>query len=291
MPLTTPDIKASNAITSFGTISLNSNLAPQPPPPPPLPPSTIPPPPPLPINLHSTSSNLNQSLLPFNTTESISEFNLDSSTSKASSNFEPTKFPHLEVPKPKSKMKSFNWIKVPFFKVVQSRKPNIWSIVATNSQSIKIQVDFETLEGLFCQPNNVPISLPNSCPGSPSLNRKVTLTLDNSTTCNSLEKIHVKKLSGEYNLSNINETNLNLLDGKKSLNVNIFLKQYRGSTDELLNLIKNGDHEKIGAERLRNLLKLIPEKSEAEMLNAHKHDINKMPIAEKFLAKLVQISK
>lgn len=55
---------------------------------------------------------------------------------------------------------------------------------------------------------------------------------------------------------------INLLDGKRSLNVNIFLKQFRMSHEEIVRLLQDGASDKFGAERLRGLLKQLPSQDE-----------------------------
>uniref|UniRef100_A0A8W7P0I2 FH2 domain-containing protein n=1 Tax=Anopheles coluzzii TaxID=1518534 RepID=A0A8W7P0I2_ANOCL len=57
----------------------------------------------------------------------------------------------------------------------------------------------------------------------------------------------------------------------------------------LAQLIRNGEHEDIGAEKLRGLLKLLPEVDELEMLRAFDGDNNRLGNAEKFLLQLVQV--
>jgi len=49
---------------------------------------------------------------------------------------------------------------------------------------------------------------------------------------------------------------------KRSMNVNIFLKQFKMANEEIVELIKNGDDAKIGAERLKGFVKILPEKDE-----------------------------
>lgn len=111
-----------------------------------------------------------------------------------------------------------------------------------------------------------------------------------------------------------------LLDGKRSLNVNIFLKQFRrfetesnisienprdlirlthfllpsldsSSNDNIIQLIKEGCHDDIGAEKLRGLLKILPEVDELEMLKSFDGDKSKLGNAEKFFLQLVQVPK
>lgn len=82
-----------------------------------------------------------------------------------------------------------------------------------------------------------------------------------------------------------------LLDGKRSLNVNIFLKQFRTANEEIIQLIRNGDHDDIGAEKLRGLLKILPEVDELDMLKTFDGEKQRLGNAEKFLMQLVQVSK
>jgi len=57
---------------------------------------------------------------------------------------------------------------------------------------------------------------------------------------------------------------INLLDMKRSMNVNIFLKQFKMSNEQIVELIKQGDDQKIGAEKLKGLLKTLPEKDDVK---------------------------
>lgn len=82
-----------------------------------------------------------------------------------------------------------------------------------------------------------------------------------------------------------------MLDGKRSLNVNIFLKQFRSSNEDIIQLIKDGGHDDIGAEKLRGLLKILPEIDELEMLKSFDGDKSKLGNAEKFLMQLISVPK
>ncbi len=55
---------------------------------------------------------------------------------------------------------------------------------------------------------------------------------------------------------------INLLDMKRSMNVNIFLKQFRLPNADIVQLVREGKAEEINAERLRGLLKIMPERDE-----------------------------
>ena len=60
---------------------------------------------------------------------------------------------------------------------------------------------------------------------------------------------------------------MNLLDSKRSLNVNIFLKQFRMPHEEIVAHIARSESEKIGAEKLKGLVKLLPEADEVNFTN------------------------
>ena len=54
-------------------------------------------------------------------------------------------------------------------------------------------------------------------------------------------------------------------------------------------MIRNGEHGDIGAEKLRGLLKLVPEQDEIEMLKSFDGDKTKLANAEKFLLMLMDV--
>jgi len=55
---------------------------------------------------------------------------------------------------------------------------------------------------------------------------------------------------------------INLLDGKRSLNVNIFLKQFRMPNEQIVQLLQEGESVKFGAEKLKSLQKILPTQEE-----------------------------
>lgn len=54
-------------------------------------------------------------------------------------------------------------------------------------------------------------------------------------------------------------------------------------------MIKEGEHDDIGAEKLRGLLKILPEIDELDMLKAFEGDKQRLGNAEKFLIHLLQV--
>lgn len=66
---------------------------------------------------------------------------------------------------------------------------------------------------------------------------------------------------------------------------------YFSSNEDIIQLIRNGEHEDIGAEKLRGLLKILPELDELEMLRNFDGDKSKLGNAEKFLLQLIEVPK
>ncbi|CAL1261437.1 unnamed protein product [Larinioides sclopetarius] len=216
-----------------------------PPPPPPPPPPVLggPPPPPPPPGLPRAVS---------------------AKTLTPAAEVPEVKLPQQATPKPKNKMKSLNWTKIPSNKVVG--RTNLWSLIAKAHDGSPNNLDFETMEGLFCQQS--------------MLNGQQSPRLGTRNDKNGRDSLDRKKRES---------SEINLLDGKRSLNVNIFLKQFRSSNDEIIDILKRGAHEEIGAEKLRGLLKILPESDEIELLRNYSGDRPKLGNAEKFLLQLIEL--
>nr|KAG5685511.1 hypothetical protein BaRGS_024248 [Batillaria attramentaria] len=80
-----------------------------------------------------------------------------------------------------------------------------------------------------------------------------------------------------------------LLDAKRSMNVNIFLKQFRKSNEAIVEMIKKGDYRAFGVEKLKGLIKLLPPADEIEQLTNYEGDTEKLGNAEKFFLKLMEL--
>lgn len=63
------------------------------------------------------------------------------------------------------------------------------------------------------------------------------------------------------------------------------------TNEEIIQLIKDGEHDDIGAEKLRGLLKILPEIDELDMLKAFDGDKQRLGNAEKFLMQLSHVPK
>ncbi|XP_070197131.1 inverted formin-2-like isoform X2 [Littorina saxatilis] len=155
----------------------------------------------------------------------------------------------IETPRPKHKMKTFNWSKLAP-QALNSADDNVWKEVSEMDDKVKVRYDL--IEELFCQ------------------------------------KVATVTKTEEQPKAKVN-TEVNLLDTKRSMNANIFLKQFKASNQEVVTMIKEGQQARIGAERLRGLQKIMPEKDEVDMIAGYEGDRTKLGNAEKFTMLLSQL--
>merc|ERR1712106_669485 len=165
--------------------------------------------------------------------------------------------PQLDTPKPKNKMKTLAWNKLPVNKIFG--KNNIWTKIGKSFEKEKESpIDFRDMEQLFCL----------VAPKAPEAEKK-----------------------GESNnkQSNNKASEINLLDGKRSLNINIFLKQFRSSNEDIIEMVVTGDFHEFEPEKLRGLMKILPEQDEIEMLKSWEGDTKKLGNAERFILQLISV--
>ncbi|XP_064368082.1 inverted formin-2 isoform X2 [Dromaius novaehollandiae] len=156
---------------------------------------------------------------------------------------------HKTVKTPTLRMKKLNWQKLPSNVVRESH--SMWASVGSSSEET-IEPNYTSIEQLFCFPQPTP-------------KEKTAAPV----------KAEPKEIT--------------FLDSKKSLNLNIFLKQFKCSNEEVAAMVQNGDRTKFDVEVLKQLLKLLPEKHEIENLKAFKEEKSKLANADQFYLLLLQI--
>ncbi|XP_068243484.1 inverted formin-2-like [Palaemon carinicauda] len=150
------------------------------------------------------------------------------------------------LPRPRSKMKHLNWVKVGNNTITNS----LWQSVHKDLvESPPKPLNYGQIEELFCQ---VTKSAPTKV---------------------------AKKQSNE----------ITLLDPKKSLNVNIFLKQFKMPHEETIALIRDCKSKDIGTERLRGFLRILPDDEDVAMIRDFSGEEKKLGNAEKFYRLLITI--
>ncbi|XP_024147076.1 inverted formin-2 [Oryzias melastigma] len=82
---------------------------------------------------------------------------------------------------------------------------------------------------------------------------------------------------------------ISFIDAKKSLSLNIFLKQFKCSHEDFVSMIRRGDRSKFDVEVLKQLIKLLPEKHEVENLKSHQADKDRMAAVDQFYLQLLEV--
>uniref|UniRef100_A0A8C9RY57 Inverted formin 2 n=1 Tax=Scleropages formosus TaxID=113540 RepID=A0A8C9RY57_SCLFO len=83
---------------------------------------------------------------------------------------------------------------------------------------------------------------------------------------------------------------VSFIDAKKSLNLNIFLKQFKCSNEDIVAMVQNGDRSKFDVEVLKQFQKLFPEKHEIENLKSFQGEREKLANADQFYLLLLKVS-
>ncbi|XP_053140453.1 inverted formin-2-like [Hemicordylus capensis] len=156
---------------------------------------------------------------------------------------------HKRVKPPTLRMKKLNWQKLPSNVVRESH--SMWASTMSGSEET-IEPDYTSIEKLFCFPQ---------------------------TKAKETGPAAVKTEPKE----------ITFLDSKKSLNLNIFLKQFKCPNEEVADMIQKGDRTKFDVEVLKQLLKLLPEKHEIEHLKSFKEEKDKLANADRFYLLLLGV--
>ncbi|XP_062974564.1 inverted formin-2-like [Elgaria multicarinata webbii] len=156
---------------------------------------------------------------------------------------------HKRMKTPTLRMKKLNWQKLPSNVVREGQ--SMWASATSGSEET-IEPDYTSIEQLFCFPQTKPKSK------------------------------GVAPVKAE-------PKEITFLDSKKSLNLNIFLKQFKCPNQEVVDMIQKGDRTKFDVEVLKQLLKLLPEKHEIENLKSFKEEKEKLSNADQFYLLLLGV--
>ncbi|KAM3940831.1 FH2 domain-containing protein 1 isoform 1-T2 [Leptodactylus fuscus] len=153
----------------------------------------------------------------------------------------------------KKKMRSFFWKTIPEEQV--KGKTNIWTIAARQYQ---YQIDTKTIEELFGHQEDV----------NPGVFKR-----------NGSSRSSFREPKDE----------VSLLDSKRSMNIGIFLKQFKKSAEHIVEDIRKGMCDLYDSEALQELLKMSPEPEEVKKLKAFSGEITKLSLADSFMYMLIQV--
>ncbi|XP_062415545.1 inverted formin-2-like [Pungitius pungitius] len=82
---------------------------------------------------------------------------------------------------------------------------------------------------------------------------------------------------------------ISFIDAKKSLHLNIFLRQFKCSHEDFVSLIWKGDRSRFDVELLKQLIKLLPEKHEVGNLKSHQAAKDTLSPVDQFYLKLLDV--
>ncbi|XP_032401662.1 FH2 domain-containing protein 1 [Xiphophorus hellerii] len=155
----------------------------------------------------------------------------------------------------RSRMRNFNWEALPKHSVIG--KHNIWTSDKTDGQ---YELDTDHMEELF--------SHKHGQQHPKALNRlSVRGQLPSGT-------------GGEM---------VTILGSKRSMNIGIFLKQFKRPVKDLIQDIQSGNGLSFGTGKLREMCKLLPDEGEMKQLVGFKGDPSALPEADLFMLMLIKM--
>ncbi|XP_030627706.1 disheveled-associated activator of morphogenesis 1b isoform X1 [Chanos chanos] len=163
------------------------------------------------------------------------------------------------IPQPSNPLKSFNWAKLSENKL----EGTMWTEV-DDSKVFKI-LDLEDIEKTFS-----------------AYQRQQDFFMVNNTK---------QKETEDDALSSKKVKELSVIDGRRAQNCNILLSRLKLSNEEIKRAILTMDeHEDLPKDMLEQMLKFVPEKSDIDLLEEHKHELDRMAKADRFLYEMSRIN-
>ncbi|XP_026016095.1 FH2 domain-containing protein 1-like [Astatotilapia calliptera] len=157
--------------------------------------------------------------------------------------------------KKKRRVRSFFWKTIPEEQV--KGRLNLWT---QGQVKQKYEIDAQTVEELFGQHDGQSKTLATPARGG--------------------------KTSSSFRET---KQEVSILDAKRGMNIAIFLKQFKRSNETIVDEICHGNSEAFGVERLREMLKLLPESEEVKKLKAHRGEVSQLSLADSFMYRLIQV--
>lgn len=164
------------------------------------------------------------------------------------------------VPQPSHPLKSFNWVKLN-----EERVPGtVWNEI-DDMQVFRV-LDLEDFEKMF---------------SAYQRHQELITNTSQQKELGSTEDIY---------LASRKVRELSVIDGRRAQNCIILLSKLKLSNEEIRQaILKMDEQEDLAKDMLEQLLKFIPEKSDIDLLEEHKHEIERMARADRFLYEMSRI--
>uniref|UniRef100_A0A8D2ISI4 Dishevelled associated activator of morphogenesis 2 n=1 Tax=Varanus komodoensis TaxID=61221 RepID=A0A8D2ISI4_VARKO len=167
------------------------------------------------------------------------------------------------IPQPSHPLKSFNWAKLSEEKI----HGTIWHEI-DDLRAFKM-LDLEDFEKMFS-----------------AYQRHQDLLTNPPSSCKQKEMGSTEDLY----LSSRKVKELSVIDGRRAQNCVILLSKLKLSNEEIRQaILKMDEEEDLAKDMLEQLLKFVPEKSDIDLLEEHKHEIDRMARADRFLYEMSRI--
>uniref|UniRef100_A0AAR2LAZ9 Dishevelled associated activator of morphogenesis 1b n=1 Tax=Pygocentrus nattereri TaxID=42514 RepID=A0AAR2LAZ9_PYGNA len=172
------------------------------------------------------------------------------------------------IPQPSNPLKSFNWTKL-------NEARTLW--MDMDDVMVFKVLDLEDIERTFSAYQRQQVRLTSCCKRA------------KFRTLRPMHHAHKESEDGTLTLKKVKE--LSVIDGRRAQNCNILLSRLKLSNDEIKRAILTMDeHEDLPKDMLEQLLKFIPEKSDVDLLEEHKHELDRMARADRFLFEMSRIN-
>ncbi|XP_066464320.1 disheveled-associated activator of morphogenesis 1 isoform X1 [Eleutherodactylus coqui] len=165
------------------------------------------------------------------------------------------------IPQPTNPLKSFNWNKLSENKL----EGTLW-VDIDDTKVFKI-LDLEDIERTFS-----------------AYQRPQDFSMNNGIKQKEPD-------SNEGTLGSKKVKELSVIDGRRAQNCNILLSRLKLSNEEIKRAILTMDEqEDLPKDMLEQLLKFVPEKSDIDLLEEHKHELDRMAKPDRFLFEMSRIN-
>ncbi|KFU93138.1 Disheveled-associated activator of morphogenesis 1, partial [Chaetura pelagica] len=195
------------------------------------------------------------------------------------------------IPQPTNALKSFNWSKLPENKLAGT----VWTEI-DDSRVFKI-LDLEDLERTFSayqrqQVTAGPGVTRGSGQGAAGTSPFPSSCLDPHVDPGLIQPQQLKEDAIDDTLSSRHKVKeLSVIDGRRAQNCNILLSRLKLSNEEIKRAILTMDEqEDLPKDMLEQLLKFVPEKGDIDLLEEHKHELDRMAKADRFLFEMSRIN-
>ncbi|KAF1605289.1 UNVERIFIED_CONTAM: Disheveled-associated activator of morphogenesis 2, partial [Eudyptes pachyrhynchus] len=203
------------------------------------------------------------------------------------------------IPQPSHPLKSFNWAKLSEERI----HGTIWNEI-DDLKAFKV-LDLEDFEKMFSAYQRHQVGVNSSTPCGFSqvgmgFVHYTQLSLSvlgekHDTDCFPPPPLlnYMQKEMGsteDLYLSTRKVKELSVIDGRRAQNCVILLSKLKLSNEEIRQaILKMDEQEDLAKDMLEQLLKFVPEKSDTDLLEEHKHEIERMARADRFLFEMSRI--